>query len=147
MYQRAVKLSALANDVSQFMSLAEQQLEAYAVAMNALSILDRKNAWIVLPLSSENGQLRKRRKLTRNIPEDEFGSSKRNSEIVALADIIFEYTVLSARLDLVRKDSSLIQAGGMVSFHTSVFLTTHQGRRCSPVTIDHRSKTCTDKPI
>jgi len=126
MYQRAVKLSALANDVSQFMSLAEQQLEAYAVAMNALSILDQKNAWIVLPLSSENGQLRKRQKLTRNIPEEKFGSSKRNSEIVALADIVFEYTVLSARLDLVRKDSSLIQAGGMLSFHTSIFLTTHQ---------------------
>lgn len=56
MYQRARKLAQLAgNGPDQFMKLAELQLEAYVVSINALSLIDQKNAWIVLPVSVETG--------------------------------------------------------------------------------------------
>ncbi|KAI0063071.1 hypothetical protein BV25DRAFT_1907210 [Artomyces pyxidatus] len=112
MYQRARKLGAYTNDRAQYFHLAEQQLEAYVVAMNALNLLDQKNAWIVLPvLPSANESPRKRRKLTKHIPEDKLAGGKRDSEIVHLSDIEADYSLLSAQLHLVRKDSSLLHAG------------------------------------
>lgn len=54
MYQRARKLCGLITDTITFFSLAEAQLESYMIAMNALSLLDQKNAWIVMPVSHEN---------------------------------------------------------------------------------------------
>lgn len=53
MYQRARKLASLVDDRSQFMELAELQLEAYVVAMNALSLVEQKNAWIAMPVTAE----------------------------------------------------------------------------------------------
>jgi hypothetical protein len=55
MYQRARKISNLLGDPTNFSDLAELQLEAYVVAMNALSLLDQKNAWIAIPVSVETG--------------------------------------------------------------------------------------------
>ena len=54
MYQRARKLQHLINDPTSFSSLAEAQLEAYTVAINALSLVDEKNAWLVLPVPPEH---------------------------------------------------------------------------------------------
>jgi hypothetical protein len=52
--------------------MAEQQLEALAVSSNALSLLDKKDARVVLPIVPEGlGERRsepKRRKPTRHIP-------------------------------------------------------------------------------
>src|ERR1700733_15367140 len=55
MYQRARKLHDLINDPSSLVVLAEEQLEAYLVAMNALSLLDRKSAWVSMPPSLRTG--------------------------------------------------------------------------------------------
>lgn len=55
MYQRARKISNLLGDPANFSSLAELQLEAYVVAMNALSLLDQKTAWIAIPATVETG--------------------------------------------------------------------------------------------
>lgn len=55
MYQRARKISNLLGDPSNFSPLAELQLEAYVVAMNALSLLDQKTAWIAIPATAETG--------------------------------------------------------------------------------------------
>jgi len=55
MYQRAQKLQDLITDQSLMEPLGEEQLEAYLVAMNSLSLLDEKNAWIVMPMSSDSG--------------------------------------------------------------------------------------------
>jgi hypothetical protein len=55
MYQRARKLHDLINDPSTLVTLAEEQLEAYLVAMNALSLLDRKSAWVSMPASLRTG--------------------------------------------------------------------------------------------
>ena len=55
MYQRARKLgTVISNNPDQFLNLAELQLEAYTVCINALSLLDPKSAWFVLPISAEN---------------------------------------------------------------------------------------------
>jgi nuclear pore complex protein Nup160 len=55
MYQRAQKLQDLITDPSLMVPLGEEQLEAFLVAMNSLSLLDEKNAWIVMPISSDSG--------------------------------------------------------------------------------------------
>jgi hypothetical protein len=54
MYQRARKLHHLIGDPTLFFSLVEDQLEAYMVAMNALSLLEKKNAWILFPVSLDH---------------------------------------------------------------------------------------------
>lgn len=55
MYQRARKLHRLVGDPRTFLELAEEQLESYMIAMNAISLLERKNAWIVMPTSADDG--------------------------------------------------------------------------------------------
>ena len=118
MYQRARKLAALSNaiDPTQYFSLVEQQLEALIISSNALALLDQKDAWVVLPLVPEwpgaRPSERKRRKLTKHIPEDKFAGGKRDFEMVKRSDMIAEYTLLNARLDLVRKDPELLRASG-----------------------------------
>jgi hypothetical protein len=50
MYQRARKLHDVITDSTSFVSLAEDQLEALSVAINALHLVDEKNAWILMPV-------------------------------------------------------------------------------------------------
>ena len=56
MYQRARKLEALMVDASAFAELADLQLEAYVVAMNALALVDSKSQWVTLPIVGEAGR-------------------------------------------------------------------------------------------
>lgn len=51
MYQQAQKLAMSIVDVVSFVETAQAQLEAIMVAINALSLVDSKNAWIVAPRS------------------------------------------------------------------------------------------------
>jgi nuclear pore complex protein Nup160 len=123
MYQRARKLAVLSNtnEPAQYFSLTEQQLEALAVSSNALALLDQKDAWIILPIAPEGlgarQPERKRRKLTRHIPEDRFASGKRDSEMVKLSDVIAESALLSAQMGLVRRDPELLHSSG--EYHTA----------------------------
>ena len=129
MYQRARKLRDLTDDPSLLMSLAEEQLEAYFLAMNSLSLLDPKSAWIIMPVFSDNGRevclliqqypryliqvkLRKRRKLTKHIPDIKYTEGTHDAEIVDLSDIQYDYALLSAQLELLRKDPSIPSASG-----------------------------------
>ena len=50
MYQRAIKLRDTIVDAKSFVSLAEDQLEALSVAINALYLVDEKSAWIFVPV-------------------------------------------------------------------------------------------------
>ena len=54
MYQRARKLATLAAEPSNFVPMAELQIEAYLGAVNALSLVDQKVAWIAIPLAAES---------------------------------------------------------------------------------------------
>jgi hypothetical protein len=53
MYQRARRLQQPTGDPLDFVSLAEEQLEAMMVAINALSLVDRQSAWIAVPVLKE----------------------------------------------------------------------------------------------
>jgi len=57
MYQRARKLATLAAEPSNFVPMAELQMEAYLGAVNALSLVDQKAAWIAIPLATESDSL------------------------------------------------------------------------------------------
>ncbi|KAI0307403.1 nucleoporin Nup120/160-domain-containing protein [Multifurca ochricompacta] len=135
MYQRARKLAVLGNtnEPTQYFALAEQQLEALVISSNALALLDQRDAWITFPLAPEGQgtrQLeRKRRKLTKHIPEDKFSGGKRDLEIVKLSDVIAEYTFLSAQLDLVRKDPELLRTSATIRSPESVVLRLVQSNR------------------
>lgn len=54
MYQRARKLRDITVDAASFVSLAEDQLEALSVAINALCLVDEKSAWILVPVSLDS---------------------------------------------------------------------------------------------
>jgi nuclear pore complex protein Nup160 len=55
MYQRARKFAVLSQGKPEdYIGLAQQQLEAYAVSINALSLIDTSNAWFVLPVTVES---------------------------------------------------------------------------------------------
>ncbi len=53
MYQRARKVQDVITDVASFISLAEDQLEGLSVAVNALSLVDEKTAWVLMPVVSD----------------------------------------------------------------------------------------------
>lgn len=56
MYQRARKIHDLIGEPAHLLTLAEEQLEAYMVAMNSLALLDRPNAWVVMPVAADDGR-------------------------------------------------------------------------------------------
>ena len=47
--------------------------------------------------------------LTKNIPEDRLGGAQRDSEYITRDDILREYTLLSAQLELVRGEPELLE--------------------------------------
>lgn len=55
-------------------------------------------------------QNRKRRKLSRNIPDDKYHKACRDVEVVDLADLRHEYTLVSSRLELIRRQPDLLAA-------------------------------------
>ncbi|KIL00449.1 hypothetical protein PAXRUDRAFT_821638 [Paxillus rubicundulus Ve08.2h10] len=110
MYQRARKLQEISGKHADVISSMEDQLESYLLAINSLSLLEQRNAWIVVqaPLSDVmDFEPRKRRKLAQNLP---LSTSGNNSEIIELEDLRFEYTLLATRLRLIRRDSTLLAA-------------------------------------
>jgi nuclear pore complex protein Nup160 len=113
MYQRARKLGALASsDVAQYTELAEGQLESYLATINALTLVEPKNAWFVTPLSPDGRPLRKPRPLTKHLPEERITGGKRDSEYVEHADILKEYTLLAAQLEIIRREPALLASAG-----------------------------------
>ena len=53
MYQRARKLLDLVGDSAMFEKLAETVIEAYLISINALALLDPKNAWLTMPVTDD----------------------------------------------------------------------------------------------
>ncbi|KAF5357582.1 hypothetical protein D9758_007452 [Tetrapyrgos nigripes] len=131
MYQRARKLHALiASNPALVATLAEEELEAYMVSMNALSLADTKTMWFMLPGSVETGhEPRKRRKLARHIPDSKFSPGKFDSELVQLADIQYDYTLLSVQLDLIRRDPGLLTSNEFLLPPESIILRLAQSNR------------------
>ncbi|TCD70458.1 hypothetical protein EIP91_003219 [Steccherinum ochraceum] len=123
MYQRAKKLAALTQDPAEFHSLADLQMDAYGVSMNALSLVDPKNAWFVLPAGEGGGrEHRKRQKLTRFIPEEKYSDGNREVEIVEISDIKHEYALLAAQVELIRVQPQFLYVNEILSQPLSVVL-------------------------
>ena len=53
MYQFARRLSSYLSSPLEFVTISEMQSHAYLVAMNALSLIDPKSAWISMPAVPE----------------------------------------------------------------------------------------------
>lgn len=157
MYDRARKIHDQIVDAQSFMALAEEQLMAYTVAINSLSLVDHGNAWFVLSSIAESNpkvsgfsgrrlcnlirhpQTRKRRKVIKHIPETKSGSGKYEAEVIQLADIEHDHAALSAHIDLVRSDPALMTSEGSVSIfiHFSHQLILN---RFLPFNLSHYSK-------
>lgn len=57
-------------------------------------------------------QPRKRRKLSEHIPENKYTQGMDDAEVIDLADMQYDYALLSARIQLADLDKSLIPDGG-----------------------------------
>ncbi|KAG1739842.1 nucleoporin Nup120/160-domain-containing protein [Suillus paluster] len=125
MYQRARKLQENAAQSTDVIALMEEQLEAYLLAINSLSLLTTKCAWIVTQAPSSaliDAESHKRRRLSKNIPDSTFTGDKQDSEIVNLSNIKYDYTLLSARLWLIRRDPALLSAADVLLSPVSIVL-------------------------
>ncbi|KAK7060140.1 hypothetical protein VNI00_000904 [Paramarasmius palmivorus] len=132
MYQRARKIQALiSNDPSLFLTLANEQLEAYMVSMNALTLSDPKTAWFILPAAADpQNEPRKRRKLSLHASSAMASRSGRlESEVIQLPDVQYDYTLLSAQLDLIQKDPSLLTSPNFLLPPSSIVLRLAQSNR------------------
>lgn len=137
MYQRARKLGALPGGPTDFHALADLQLEAYAVSINALSLVESKSAWFSLPASDVGErevsactsirnalvtlnawQRRKRQKISRFIPEEKYSDGNREIELVEMADIKHEYALLAAQVELTRVQPHASVVSGNAPSHT-----------------------------
>ncbi|GBE80373.1 hypothetical protein SCP_0300880 [Sparassis crispa] len=116
-YQRARKLASLFGDPANFIEIAELQLEAYVVGMNALTLTDQKNTWVILLVTAEFEH------------EVKYGPGKRDMKVVELADMQYEYTLLTIRLELIRRDPTLPSAGDALPSPLSVILHLTQANR------------------
>ncbi|KAI0637706.1 nucleoporin Nup120/160-domain-containing protein [Trametes polyzona] len=140
MYQRARKLAALMSDPATFAELAELQLEAYVVAMNALALVDPKNQWVTLPITAETGnEPRKRRRLSKHIPESKYALGRRDAEMVELKDMQYEYALLAARVELARREPTLLSAGELALPASSIVLRLAQANKFNTAMATARS--------
>ncbi|KAF8165109.1 nucleoporin Nup120/160-domain-containing protein [Crassisporium funariophilum] len=108
MYHRARKLQDIITDATSFVSLAEDQVEALSVATNSLCLADEKTAWILMPVIPDLA--RKRQKLSKHIPEAKYISSKYDAEIVHLADMEYDCTLLRAQIDSIKREPALLSS-------------------------------------
>ncbi|EJD01293.1 uncharacterized protein FOMMEDRAFT_158427 [Fomitiporia mediterranea MF3/22] len=111
MYIRYRNLSELPVDSTMPLALLEQQAETLSVAMNALGLVETKNAFIVVPTHESSLPPRKRRKIGSYLPKEQLSASQRNVDIVRLPDIEREYAHLTANLELIRRDPTLVRHG------------------------------------
>ncbi|GAW08242.1 Nuclear pore complex protein [Lentinula edodes] len=126
MYQRARKLQGLmTREPSLVTRLAGEQLEAYMIAMNALSLADPKNLWFLLPGSADATNEHKSL-ITRNIPESRYSLGKHENEIIQLSDIQYEYTLLSAQIAVIPALPSLTE---ILPIPSSIILKLAQSNR------------------
>ncbi|EGG04854.1 uncharacterized protein MELLADRAFT_88522 [Melampsora larici-populina 98AG31] len=103
-----------------YQCLMTQQCQSYLAAINALSLVPAKHAWIPLacpkpqieaptaypststiePISKHTHLPRKRRRMTYYVPESEFSKHTVDLEILTLSDLRKEYTLSLSRLEL-----------------------------------------------
>ncbi|KAG8960780.1 hypothetical protein FRC03_006142 [Tulasnella sp. 419] len=107
MYLQARRLGEVQCGPGEFVDLAQAQAQCYLAAINTLSLIDPKNAWVAVRVSGgDEGSKNKarRRQLCVDIPDDKFTPEARDElEAVQLSDVRQEYMLVLSRLDLARK--------------------------------------------
>ncbi|TIA99298.1 hypothetical protein E3P96_02943 [Wallemia ichthyophaga] len=128
MYQHGRRLAEIPCRPGEFGELATLQARAYLSAVNSLSLVNPKNAWVVLPVTPESvSNIRKRRRLTTHIPESEFNNESKTLEIVRIEDIRHDYTLVLARLQLAQEFPELTHANLSMAPEDIVALFTQRG--------------------
>ncbi|KAH8835198.1 hypothetical protein DL96DRAFT_1573284 [Flagelloscypha sp. PMI_526] len=102
MYHRAQKLQVIPVDDDKVLDLMEEQREANAIAINALSLLDEEDPSILTYVATEVGSESRKRRRISYIPESKYTVTRVEGEIVKLSDIRYEQALLIAKLDFVR---------------------------------------------
>ncbi|KAI5824156.1 hypothetical protein K523DRAFT_285520 [Schizophyllum commune Tattone D] len=110
MYQRARKLAAVIVDPVSFANHVVEQLDAYLVAINALSLSDQEEPFIACPTVDHP---RKKRRTSKYIPEERFKTDKLATnygvDVIRLSDLEYEYALLNAQADLIRREPAILQ--------------------------------------
>lgn len=108
MYYRAQKLDdhlfTGMRDTSQTDQLLALQLDAYIVAISALSMLDSKDAWISVPVASISREGISAKQVLDIFPPETLKEGSPNVEIVNLADMQREFFLCKSRRQLRRRD-------------------------------------------
>lgn len=117
MFLQARRLGAASNQRGQDFELATLQARSYLAAINALSLVDKRNAWVAVPAHAaghpakvsfsllpidraDKMQDAKRRRVSSYIPEEEFAADRKPIDIVTIGDIEAEYTLVLSQLRL-----------------------------------------------
>ena len=143
MYIRARKLADLLGGSTHSVAIAELEVEALCVTLNALSLLVEKNPWLVVPSTTVGTRVgpsrvfahssnqraytpqhpRKRRRLNDHIPADRLTEGQKDVDVITFDDIQQEYVHCIATLELLRRDAALISAGGESIFALCIEVT------------------------
>lgn len=94
--------------------LASLRAQSYLAAINALSLVDKRNAWIVVH-DSADPSAKRRKTVSKYIPSDEFTRGNKPVEIVTLSDMRAEYTSVLCQLRLLDTIPEVVQASSSVS--------------------------------
>lgn len=117
MFLQARRLGAASSQRGQDFELATLQARSYLAAINALSLVDKRNAWVAVPahaaghpakvslsqqqsVGADKTQDAKRRRVSSYIPEEDFASDRKPIDIVTIGDIEQEYTLVLSQLRL-----------------------------------------------
>jgi nuclear pore complex protein Nup160 len=123
MYQHGRHLAEIQGEPHvDFLETASAQAMSYLAAINSLSLVDSKNAWIefAVPPSESNQVSRrifpgsigsclniyvsqKRRKLSHHIPDKHFANAGLDIDVVSLAEMKQEYVLVMSRLEVYRE--------------------------------------------
>jgi nuclear pore complex protein Nup160 len=127
MYQRALKLQDITTTAQLFVSFGEEQLDSLSIAINALTLVDENSQWVILPVIPDAvsrtllcgnfdvhiPQSRKRKGSSKFIPETKFISAKYDSQIVHLADMQRQHTLLSGQIATVKRNPDILVSAGL----------------------------------
>ena len=105
MFRQARRLNEIQCRPDEYIDFATEEAQCYLAAINCLSLIDPKSAWVALPGSPDSRKLtRKRPKPVSVIPDEEFEQDVGNDvEVVELADMRQEYMLVLSRLSLAQR--------------------------------------------
>lgn len=106
MYAKAVRFGEASTTRLNRLELAAFRARSYLGAINALSLVDKRNAWISVTVPSSRSA--KKRRVTSNIPEEAFSHGVPAVDIITLADMRAEYRTVLSQLQLCHEVPDLL---------------------------------------